>query len=190
MKEFKWIIREDIPCWYELAWDEKKPAIILRVHQDFIETIPIIASGAPIIRYFMGKFKLQEFVGDLKKNFGFDGSILRNPEGTKNGFLEYLVPLPKIKVETGNRCEDCKGSGKDSFAQSHEDNDRECSYCDGSGREHIYKWHSAYAVSASLNVFFSIGYYPEKETSAPFPQLMLLYTTTDTNIWRFTRRRV
>jgi len=182
MKEFRWIIREDIPCWYELAWDEKKPAIILRAHRDFIETAPIIAPEAHLIKWLMEKFKFQEFIGDLKKNFGFDGSILRNPEVTKNGFLEYLVPLPKIKVETGNRCKDCKGSGKDSFAQSYGDDDRRCLYCDGSGKERVCNWQMAHAVSASLNVFFSISRYPKKETSASFPQLMLLDTTTDTDM--------
>jgi hypothetical protein len=182
MKEFRWIIREDIPCWYELAWDEKKLAIILRAHQDFIETVPIITQETPLIKGLMEEFKFREFIGDLKGNFGFDGSILQNPEGAKNGFLEYFIPIPKIQGETGNHCNDCNGSGKDSFAQAYGENDRKCFHCDGSGKERVYNWQMAHAVSASLNVFFSVGRYPKKETSAPFSQLMLLDTLTATGM--------
>jgi hypothetical protein len=31
------LTRQDIPCWYELSWQEKIPAILLRVHEDFIK---------------------------------------------------------------------------------------------------------------------------------------------------------
>jgi hypothetical protein len=182
MKDFRWIIRENIPCWYELAWDKKKPAIILRAHQDFIEAITPIPREAHLIKWLTEKFKFQEFNGDLKGNFGFNGSVLQKPNKVKNGFLEYIITIPKIKVETGNHCEDCNGSGRDFFAQTYGENDRKCPYCNGSGKEHIYNWHLAYAVSASLNVFFSISRYPERETSAPFSQLMLLDTITDTDM--------
>lgn len=37
MKDFKILTQDDIPCWYEISWRKSIPAIVLRVHQDFIK---------------------------------------------------------------------------------------------------------------------------------------------------------
>jgi len=182
VKDFKWLIKENIPCWYELSWNGEKPAIILRAHQDFVETVPVITSEHLIVKALMEKFKFRGFASDLKKDFGFDEGIFINLGGVKNGFFEYLIPIPKIKVETGKPCKECEGSGKDLYAQKYGMEDRECIYCNGSGKEYFHNWQLAHAVSAGLNIFFRISRYPEKETSAPFPQLMIVDTIIDTGM--------
>ncbi len=186
MKDFKWLIKENIPCWYELSWNKEKLAVILRVHRDFIETSPAITSGHLIVKALMEKFKFQNFCGNFEGNFGFDEGAFENLREVKNGFFEYLVSIPKIKVETGKPCKECKGSGKDPFTRRYGLEDRQCLHCNGSGKEYFYNWKLAHAVSASLSIFFRISHYPEKETSketsASFPQLMIVDTIIDTGM--------
>ena len=55
-KGYKHIVREDIPCWYELSWLKEKTSIILRIHKDFIKTARVIPQDAPIVKDFMESF--------------------------------------------------------------------------------------------------------------------------------------
>jgi len=179
VKDFKWLIKENIPCWYELSWKGEKPAIILRIHRDFIKAVPSITPEHSIVKALMGQFKFQNFCGNFEGNFGFDEGAFENLGGVKNGFFEYLVPIPKIKVETGKPCKECKGSGKDPYNQKYGLEDRECIHCNGSGKEYFYNWQLANAVSAGLSIFFRISHYHEKETSTSLPQLMIVDTIID-----------
>lgn len=177
--EFKWIIQENVPCWYELSWKEEIPAIILKVHKDFIKTAKNFSIETPIINSFMDEFKFSNFSGDLTGNFGFDNTLFN---GTfeyikKNGeFADFLIRIPRIKVKIQEVCDHCQGSGKDSIL---EEDERECIHCGGTGIAYIYKWQPAYAISASFTVFFRLTKYPEEETSASIPQLMTVETVTN-----------
>jgi len=179
VKDFKWLIRENIPCWYELSWDKEKTAIILRIHRDFVETVPIITSEHWMIKSLMGKFKFQNFFGDLKKDFGFSEGIFKNLGEVKNDFFEYLIPIPKIKTKTDDPCKECEGTGKDLMAKEFFQEKRGCLHCGGTGKEYLLDWKAAHAVSATFTFFFSFSNYPAKETSAIFPQLMTIETMTD-----------
>lgn len=180
MKDFKWkwIIKENIPCWYELSWSEKEPAIILRVHPDFARIFPVLLQDNPSIAHYIEKFKFEGFSGDLTRDFGFAEGLFIN-QGEKDEFVEYLIPIPKIKVRTDNPCEDCNGTGKDPLAKELFQEDRECIHCNGDGKKRLSNWKSAYAVSATFTCFFRFAHYPEKETSSPLPQLMIVETITD-----------
>ena len=113
MKNFmyKTVVRDTIPCLYEIGWQANPPAILLRVHQDFIKNNTLVANPElPIIKSLQKEFGFKKFCGDLNGHFGFDDAFVH--QGEKNDFTEYLILLPKIKKETGKKCPDCRGKGK------------------------------------------------------------------------------
>lgn len=163
------IMHEDTPCWYELSWrGGEEPGIVLRVHTDFIRDQPPIPAGSGIGQEFMA-FGFTRFVPTIADGFGFDGAA--RYVGGKDGFVELLLPLRNLRRETGT-CRDCGGTGKD------EDDGETCITCGGAGKDYDIEWQSAYAASATLTVLFNWMRYPEKPTSAPFPQLISAWTTT------------
>lgn len=177
--DFKWLIKENIPCWYELSWQKEEPAILLRVHQDFIKSTRMFPPESPIIRHYMEAFKFSNFSDSLNGNFGFNNTLFEgtfNYQGKKDEFVEFLIKLPIIKVKTHEVCDYCHGSGKDTII---EEDERDCIHCEGTGTKYDYLWQRAYAVSASFTIFFKIARYPEKETSSSLPQLIIVETVTD-----------
>jgi len=175
MKRIKTIVTDVLPCWYELSWREiLPPAIILRIHKDFIREIiakKIDFENAPIVWGFKIEFGFEKFVGDFEKEFGFDGALVK--KGKDGEFVEFFIPIPKIKKDSGEICGDCGGSGKnETFA------DDECLFCSGTGKKYFYDWKSAFAISASLNIFFSLMCFWEKESSAGIPQLITIDVVT------------
>lgn len=169
MKKIKMLYRENMPCWYELSWQETKPAIILRLHKDFIKNTEPVRNEAPIVVAFKKDFGFENFIGNFNENFGFDDAFIRRER--KGEFVEFVVEIPKVRKKTGRVCEYCKGSGKNDYS------DR-CLGCDGKGEEYIYDWNKAQAISASFTVFFGFSHFPEKETSSSLIQLMTVRTIT------------
>ncbi|MFA5084058.1 MAG: hypothetical protein WC475_01570 [Candidatus Paceibacterota bacterium] len=167
IKRIRW---ENIPCWYELSWREKEPAIILRIHQDFITNVKVNLNKAPIVKDFKNEFKFSGFNGDFKRNIGFENVFERR--GIKYKFVEFAVKIPKVKILTEKKCGNCKGSGKDEFRQD------KCLHCEGTGKEDFMDWQAAYAISASFSVFLMLLHSCEKDTSASSPQLMTVKTMT------------
>lgn len=168
----KLITEENIPCWYELSWREKEPAILLRVHKDLLRDTRVIFSQAPIIKGLKEEFGFTDFIGNFNEDFGFDGAFNRHKETEE--FVEFLIKIPIVKKETDKNCPYCKGSGQDTLL----DFERECLYCEGTGKEHLYDWKPAYTISASFTVFSCLSRHPKKETSATFPQLLTITTIT------------
>jgi len=172
-RRYKTIILDSIPCWYELSWQEKEPAIILRIHKEFItEAEKLIKpnSPIPIAIDFINQFGFKKFCHDLCGNFGFDNSFVLNKE--RDGFVELLAKIPKIEKDSGKKCSMCKGTKKDPLLRG------ECLSCNGSGKDFIMDWPAAYALSASFTIFSVLAMYPETETSAKIPQLLTVQTMT------------
>jgi len=178
-KGYKHIVREDIPCWYELSWLKEKTSIILRIHKDFIKTARVIPQDAPIVKDFMESFKFSKFASDLNGDFGFDNAFVF--KGVNGDFVEFSVPVPKVKKATGEKCHRCKGTGRDTVMEELGDK-RKCDFCDGTGEKYFLDWRAAFAVSASFNIFFSLARYPESETSSLVPQLMVIYVVTNNDM--------
>lgn len=164
------ITRENIPCWYELSWRSKKPAIILKIHKDFIASMKSISEDVPIVESLKEQFKFNNFIGNFEGNFGFDNAFILT--GEKENFVEFIVKIPKVKKWTNEDCSYCYGSGKEIFVDSR----RDCYRCEGTGKERIIDWHPAYAISASFSIFTTLARFPRVETSAPFPQLIIINT--------------
>jgi hypothetical protein len=166
--DYKWIVRENVSCWYELSWVEKPPAILIRLHKDFVEANPAISKDAPLVKQRIQEFNLSDFCGDLKRDFGFKDAPMKNM-GLKNDFYEYLVKIPKIKKRTDAPCVSCRGEKKDFFGDK-------CHLCGGTGKSYNMDWKATNATSATLNIFFSFAEYVKTETSSPLPQLMTINT--------------
>jgi len=167
----KMLTRERISCWYELSFRKRKPAILLRIHKDFIVCTEPISETAPIVMGLMSHFGFKKFSGSLNGNIGFDDSFIF--EGVMENFVEFAVNIPKVKKYSGKKCEDCNGSGKDRLRDYDE-----CLRCDGTGKDWFYDWKTAYAISASFTTILNWMRFPEKETSSSLPQLMTVFTIT------------
>lgn len=168
MGEIKLLTRENIPCWYELSFQNLNPAVIaLRVHNDFIKNAKPIPDNQWMVAGLKQEFGFTNFVGNFEGNFGFDGAFFR--AGEIEEFAKFEVPIPLIRKERGI-CRECKGLGKDEFG--------DCLWCMGEGKEYSLDWKPAHAISASFTVFSMWSRFPKKETSCPLPQLMTVQTIT------------
>src|SRR3989304_8558434 len=87
-REFKAILWESLPCWHELSWENEGPALILRVHESYADTLTV-RPDAPIVLGFQKTSELGDFKGDLRGNYGFN-EALRN-RGQKDGFYEFAI---------------------------------------------------------------------------------------------------
>ncbi|MEA3452737.1 MAG: hypothetical protein U9Q96_00085 [Patescibacteria group bacterium] len=166
------ITYKDVPCWYRLSWLAEAPAILLRIHQDMMGIIRSIQPDAPIVKYFQKELELGDFTNDTQAEFGFNKSLVAEDEN--NSFITLRLTLPVSRQEIRQTCSVCRGSDKDLFGNK-------CESCGGSGDEHKeYRdnWQSLFAASASLTILFGQLIYSKKETSASFPQLLTIETTT------------
>ncbi len=170
----KMIIYENIPCWYEFSWQEKEPAIILRIHQNFIANLNVNLQNSPFVKSLLEDFKFKDFSGDFNGDIGFNQAFKH--KGEKDGFVEFLVSVPKVKEETAKKCPHCKGSGKEKPYPG------KCIHCGGTGKEYITDWSLATAVSASFTIFTALLRLSEKDTSAVLPQLFTFKTITHKDI--------
>lgn len=169
MEKIRLITWENVPCWYELSFREKGPAIILRIHQDFAKAFPSINNEAPIVLGLQERFNFKTFNGSFDKDFGFDGVFAR--EENQGEFLQFAVKIPRVRKLKGV-CPRCGGSGEDKSLNGR------CLYCDGEGKEYFYDWEKLYAISASFTVVLGFLLHPKIETSCSLPQLMTVQTVT------------
>ena len=165
------ITEETIPALYELSWKPEVPAIVLRVHRDFIAQMEPIPEDSPGLIDLTREFGFTKFERDFAIGFGFDDSFER--VGERDGFVEFLIRLPDLVV-IGEACDSCNGSGK-----REEESDEACLYCDGVGKKKSFNFKPARAISASLTIFFKWAYLFEGRTSARDHQLMIFETMTE-----------
>lgn len=135
-------------------------------------TLKPVQINAPIVESLRQEFKFSSFDGGFDKGFGFEGVVKRHRD--RNGFAEFHVLIPRVKVKTDKKCDNCKGTGRDRNTAR-----GECLYCDGYGIKHDYKWHEVRAISASLTVLFSLIDYTDIETRSKSRQLLTVHTITD-----------
>ncbi len=168
--DIRMITHEDVQCWYELSWRPKTrdgPAILLRIHKEIVRDFPRLSPDAPLVKQLMDNFEFKTFGSSTR--FGFENCFL---VGQKGNFSEFLVHIPVIEKLTDRKCKSCKGSGKDKSVKG------DCLFCDGRGRESEVDWHTAYAISATFTLLFSLIEYPERITGEKFPQLLTVHTAT------------
>lgn len=168
----KYLLSEDLPCWYELSWQPKKsrkpPAIILRLHRDFVEKGRKITNQAPVIEDFQKEFKLGAFEISLEKDFGFEPAPFRRQKGSGE-FLEFRIAMPAIERPSGRLCPSCNGSGETEYQST-------CIRCNGRGKETVLSWTAADATKANLAIFFDLARMNEMETSASKKQIFEIWS--------------
>jgi len=169
----KIITRENKSCWYGLSWQRDPPAIILKIHEKFIEFFTgkiKLTLETPIVKRFMDEFNFSSFSGDFAGNFGFNEIFQRRK--AEGDFIELIVAVPAVKKEIG-KCESCGGSGSDKISGL------KCFLCGGSGKKTECDWSAAYAISATFSLLFvALAHTRQLEIkSSPF-QLLTLTTAT------------
>ena len=172
------ILFNKVPRWYELGWDQKKKAIILRVHKEYIDSL---LSGIKAntfawekfwpIKTLSTTFCLKEFSDDLDKNFGFY-SMFKN-KGEQGEYVVQEVAIPVIVTLGKKKCNSCGGTGKDEAFEADK-----CKWCNGTGREEIWDRKMARAISANFTMMFLLLDFLEIKTSSNKFQLMTLTTNT------------
>lgn len=173
--DFRDITEKNISCWYGLSWQESPPAIILRIHKDFIEKFKTKHPSEewPIVRMLEKEFGFEEFSANFDRDIGFE-RVFRHT-GEKNGFIEYAAEIPIIQKLSNEPCLGCEGSGTDELR----DGDP-CLLCKGTGKKQVMDWHTADAISASFTVFTTIlsPFNLQEDTYAVLPQLLTIKTIT------------
>lgn len=163
----KMIEKKDSPCWYKLSWIKEEKAILLRIHEDFINDFEPISSSNNLILNYMKEFKFSNFSGNLDDDFGFNRAL--KFMGRKNDFNEFLMKAPVVSEKSNKICSNCKGSGKNWTGDT-------CFQCNGSGKEDSYSWRSADETAVSFSILSRALRYFEKDTSTTFPQLFTVET--------------
>jgi hypothetical protein len=178
--EFFFIDGEDMPCLYELSWDEHIPAIVIKMHRDFVESCFVSAEAPPIICHFMGNFGFFAF-DCFRPNlfgeqlFGFDGAFQKVKE--EKDFMIFEARIPQVEKQLNEACHECNGTKQDRNLEG-----KKCLYCKGTGREMVMDWKPAYAISATFTIFSSLASFmhcKKHKTSCAFPQLLTVETITE-----------
>ncbi len=167
--EFRTILNEVLPCWYELSWEGTGSALVVRVHQSYADAVRV-KSDAPIVLGFQETFGEGNFDGDLRKgDYGFNRALKNR--GQRDGFYELAIELPSIKVATDNDCDRCGGTGRDA------NYDENCIPCEGEGKEFRYNWMGADEISASLSILTMRLPYYDHNVPTVSPQLITFETS-------------
>ncbi|HEY4496404.1 MAG TPA: hypothetical protein VJC04_03585, partial [Candidatus Paceibacterota bacterium] len=135
---------------YHLLWHSNQKSIIVQIHNDCVKSFKPVSIDSPWVRAMSQTHDadglLDSFCGDLSSDyFGFNRSIKRT--GQSGDYLDFSVPVPEIKKETGAVCQECGATGKREGFEI-------CHYCDGSGKMYVYDWRTAYLVTSNLSLLF------------------------------------
>ncbi len=133
LNEYFNIMREDIPAWYEISWDDENKAIVVRVHRAVLNQLGLLTNEAPIIRILSTDIDLSDFVPFGESNWGF-GQVLEQI-GEDDKYISFRVSLPRVIWTIS------KAKREDRFGFK-------------GLPERGYNWQAAYNLSASLNVLF------------------------------------
>lgn len=166
------LIREEVPCWYDLSWDNKRCSIILKIHKDFVTSLDWMGSKSPIVEEMKEEFEFESFSSDFSKNLGFD-DVFKFEKETEH-FYSYLIEMPSPSIAP---CETCSLQMEFDFPDQF--SDILCPECWGRKQRIDTDWQTAYAISATFTIFFFLPYNPaENPVSFTYPQLINIQTCT------------
>jgi len=202
MSDFFFIEWENMPCIYEFSFDAKSPAIVVRVHKEFMACWPKLEE-APMVACFMQKFGFSGFkTGNNGSDFGFDSAFKRITDDHE--FAIFRVEISAVKKVEQKICPLCSGDKKSLFGKCgrcggkglidelcpeclgarKDEEGCDCLYCFGEGKKTYIDRKPLFAISASFNMFFTLASLQaekDKATSCRFPQLILINTITEQN---------
>lgn len=122
---------QNLPMWSRLEFVNSGPAIDFVVHPE--------ATG------FLSELKTQKFDGfvDDGENWGFGGKLRRTVDA--DGSHRFRIPILPFRIQTNEKCRDCRGSGKTQF-------DGRCIRCNGAGFDEEICWDHVTEVSKSVSL--------------------------------------
>ncbi len=167
--KIKMLTRQDIPCWYDLRLDVYNPPVptlIVSVHEDMLAQWRVFPQKNLTLPFELDRTK---FYTGVDKSFGYEGALVRSG-GAVEGFVDFSLEVPKIFVNTDEKCTECKGKGKQ--------RSEKCLFCEGLGKKQRRNEPEAYAKAVSLQVFlWQLLFPPEKDTKARYRQILTVGTT-------------
>lgn len=168
----KIIYSDTVPAWFKLGLSPDQLSLHIHIAKAFIQSQRPIPPDAPIVTEAAKAFSdtlFTRFLGDLSgPAFGF-GTHVRNcgEHPAQKEFVSFQVLLPRIRVNTSMACKKCSGT-----------KEREglpCFFCDGTGKERVYDWNTAFEIVTNLwMLFMYLGITPEGEMPTKVPQWMTL----------------
>lgn len=205
-KEFDFFLltRDIVPCWHEISFDGKTPAIVVKVHKEFLHHIYRDEMWLALqnVDFLKEQFSFDSFHGDLSgRVFGFNGAF--KEAGESGNFVKLSAEIPvleKFRMKTcsycqghkwdtlfGGECPICRGSGEEKkmeicFLRDGRGEDcfeDACRRCEGKGEyaDSYLDWLSLESISATLMIFFEMmswGIDRDKAVSIACPQLILI----------------
>lgn len=170
--DFKILSQEDIPCWYEISFDDKSKKLLFSLHEDYLKHADVeIREDNWFIKKRLEKREFKHFACDFNSDFGFE-DCMKN-EGVKDNFRMLSFGIPKIRYITDKECGYCNGSKRDEFR------DDKCLWCQGSGKEIEMRWENMDAIACTIEVlmkYLHFGAENDKTTSSEKKQLLSLNT--------------
>jgi len=202
MSDYFFIDRENMPCIYELSFDFGIPAIIVRIHKEFMDRWPKLLEEAPIVVALMQQFGFSTFKSGYKGDFGFDSAFERTAD--EDDFAVFSAQIPVVQKVAEKICPFCSGDKRSLFGaclncnrrgkldevcpeclgKKEDESGFDCLHCGGKGKKTYFDWKPAFAVSASFTLFFHLASFKmarEEATSCHSPQLILVNTMTEHN---------
>lgn len=163
--DMKFIIRADMPWWYELFWLDNPVRIGITLHADFLEKMDVIDPGNAEISVIREQYGLGEFSANFERCFGFSGNLKFVEKGNRGKRFAINMPLRK----RGGSCSTCDGTKRYLG--------KKCFFCGGSGKSIDLDFHAILEVAATLHLLFSLTAYSQIETKSDKPQLMMITTS-------------
>ncbi len=173
----KFIMQEDVRRWYHLFWDLEKGGLFLRIHREYIASMP----HKDFSVYFEGKEeelsllplfdRYEPIVGS--QTFGINDSLIL--VGSDADWLTYQIRIPHMVLRTGMSCPDCDGTGKRLWLG--EVGEDICDACGGTKSERYYCYHEVKHVCYSLQVLLGAIAYPHDHDMPTTSQQVLSITS-------------
>lgn len=140
-----------IPCVYRISLVEKEdnqPLLIVRVQEGLVRKY-LNTKSIGLIEGIKKRFDFEYFSSFSEPHFGFNGVFKK--EESRDGFMEFVAPIPTIKQEIAEVCGQCGGTGQDDLRDS------DCLICHGFGKKSSYRWKPLQAILATLSFLLAIG---------------------------------
>lgn len=159
----KILIDQTLPCWSKMLWTPSPASVSFLIHQDILPILDSLTKDHHRISHYL---EYGPFIHE-SDHWGIDGSLEKIVD-TNSDFIEFRIPIPRVKSLASESCSSCNGTGEDLEFQF------ACISCQGTGHPIDYDWKSIHAISASIAILTdSINHFPpEENTSSTQIQLM------------------
>ncbi len=166
---------------YHLHYDAEKFAIVILINEKAVPFLSGITPNNNVIKMLMkyfnfyppNLFDFDQVNLSFTEKFGFNDASINS--GIKDGFLEFVIPIPAQTLVKNEPCRECNGSGKNYLGE------RKCFSCNGTKLNRISNTLSVRSTVATLYLLlryldFTFSNFSEKneKNKIKIPQDILL----------------